>query len=621
MDDRYVMGVPTLLLPVAGLVLLWVSGLGAADLLAKRMRLDARAALAAPLAAAALVSASPLVLAGVSPYAVALAVLGLLGALTVARARVVARVARKAAWPALIAVLALAVSAAPSLRNGTWSATSYGNADPYVWVSQAKSLSDGPPALPRSAFPDRGPYELITKGHWATGLPVGLAAVSSLGGLDPAQAYEAFAAIISALLALGVFAAARGCLRWSSRLAALASGAVATNGLLLMSSYYGWQAQLLLTAFGTLAILTLPVCMDRKALARESALPALFIAAGVATYGWIFAPFVGVAGAVALACWLVRARSSVGRRRIVVRTGAVVGLALVLGLVPIVEATRSFAEARGRLDPAVLRVWANYDWAFPSDALGLIARAGVVKTPGTGWSICAIAVAVALLSAGVTRVRAFRNPRGYVLVAAAAAVLALLAALALTGASPYTSMKLMGYAAPLLTLLAVSAFAHRRPRGTRVSPLRILGRFASVLFALTTAVTVAYAVIWTRPATIVDGAVAAANRLPQNDGIRINYKDAWHQVWLVYFLRDRPLSVNWPSVYLTGFSAAAAAKHHSFTSPASYEIAPVHRGPAVWRSSGAGIYRLPVSAVARARPADVARRTAAGASQSTPDQK
>jgi hypothetical protein len=615
------MGAPTLLLPVAGLLLLWVAGLGAADLLATRMRLDARAALAAPLAAAALVCASPLVLVGVSPYAVALAVLGLLGALTVARARVVAQVARKAAWPALVAVLAVTLSAVPSMRNGTWSATSYGNGDPYIWVSQAKSLSDGAPAAPASSFPDRVPYELITKGHWATGLPVGLAAVSSLGGLDPADAYEAFAAIISSLLALGVFAAARGCLGWSSRLAALAAGAVATNGLLLMSSYYGWQAQLLLTAFGTLAIFTLPVCMDRKALAREKLLPALFIAAGVATYGWIFAPFVAIVGGVALACWLVGAHSSVGRRRIAARAGGVVGLTLVLGLVPIVEALRWYAEGRSSFDPAILGVWANYDWAFPSDALGLIARAGVLKTPGTGWSICAIAVAVALLSAGVTRVRAFRNPRGYVLVAAAATVLALLATLVLTGQSPYTSMKLMGYAAPLLTLLAVSGFAHRSPRSTGVSPVRILGRFAGVLFVLTTAVTIAYAVIWTRPATVVDGAVAAASRLPQNDGIRINYKDAWHQVWLVYFLRDRPLSVNWPSVYLTGFSAAAAAKHPSFTSPASYEIAPTRRGPAVWRGSGAGIYRLDASTVSRPQSAHVARQTAARTSQYRSDQK
>lgn len=589
------MGAPTLLLPVAGLALLWVSGLGAADLLATRMQPDARAALAAPLAAAVLVCSSPLVLIGVSPSVVALAVLGLLGALTVARARVVVRVTRKAGWPALVAAVALAVTAVPALRDGTWSASSYGNGDPYVWVSQARSLSDGPPASPASAFPDRVPYELITKGHWATGLPVGLAAVSALGGLDPAEAYEAFAVIISSLLVLGVFAVARGCLAWSSRLAAIAAGGVAANGLLLMSAYFGWQAQLLMTVFGTLAILTLPVCMDRKALARESLLPALFVAAGIATYGWVFAPFVGVAGAVALACWLVRARSSVGRRRIAVRAGAVAGLTIVLGLVPIIEAIRSYAEARGRFDPSILQSWAIYDWAFPSDALGLIARAGVEKTPGTGWSIWAIAVTVLLLGAGVARARAFRNPRGYVVVAATAAILALLAALAVTGASPYTSMKLMGYAAPLFTLLALSAFVPRKPRGTRVGRLRMLGSLAGVLFGFTTAATIAYAAIWTRPASEVESAVAAARRLAPNGGLRIAVEDTWRQVWLVYYLRDRRLSVRSPSVYLTGFSAAAYAKHRSFTSPASYAIGRARPGPAVWRGSGLEIYRLGVT--------------------------
>jgi hypothetical protein len=166
--------------------------------------------------------------------------------------------------------------------------------------------------------------------------------------------------------------------------------------------------------------------------------------------------------------------------------------------------------------------------------------------------------------------------------------------LAMTGASPYTSMKLMGYTAPMFTLLALSAFVQRKPRGTRVSRLRMLGPLAGILFAATTAATVAYAVIWTRPATVVEGAAAAAHRLPQSAGIRIEYNDAWNQVWLVYFLRDRRLSVRWPSVFLTGFSAAAAGEHRSFTSPASYAIARPRRGPAVWRGAGAEIYRLDV---------------------------
>src|SRR5205807_6852780 len=136
---------------------------------------------------------------------------------------------------------------------------------------------------------DRVAYDLLSRDHWPPGLPVGLAQVAALDGADPLDAYGAFSAIISALLAVGIFFAARGCLRWSGRLAAIAGVAVGANGYLLFASYYGWQAQLALTTFGTLTVLTLPLSLDRKALERERVLPAVFAAAGIATYGWTFA--------------------------------------------------------------------------------------------------------------------------------------------------------------------------------------------------------------------------------------------------------------------------------------------------------------------------------------------
>jgi hypothetical protein len=594
------MGAQTLLLPVAGVALLWVAGLGAAELLAPRMAPEARAALAAPVAAGVLVCASPLALAHVRPGILAAAVLVCLGAVTFVRRHSLAKVMRAAKWPLVIAAFALVINAAPALRNGNWVATSFGNADPYLWASQAKSLDARPPPAPAASFPDRVSYELMTKDHWPEGLPVALGAVADLGRLDPARAYEAFAAIISTLLALGVFVVARGSLMWSTRFSALAAMLIAANGLMLLSTYFGWQAQLLLTGFGTLGALTVPVCMDRRAASWEAALPALFLAAGIATYGWVFAPFLLVTGVVAFACWLQSPRSSIGRRQIVRRFGVVAGLTLILGLLPTIDALRRYLVARGRFDASVLHTWSNYDWAYPSDALGLIIRVGTQRSPGVGWTAFAIAVAAVLLSLGCLRMRSPRNPRGYALVAAAAVLLAALAGLAIRHASPYTSLKLMGYAAPLLTLLALATFVRRaspevRPDGS--AALRHVGgvlfsTLAAAAFVSTTVFTVGYALKWVRPATVVSGAVRAADRLPRSEAVRIDYGDAWRQSWLVYFLRDRRLAVKQPSVYLTGFSPADAAKHRTFTSPSSYVLAPTHRGRVVWRGSGGVLYRI-----------------------------
>jgi hypothetical protein len=169
--------------------------------------------------------------------------------------------------------------------------------------------------------------------------------------------------------------------------------------------------------------------------------------------------------------------------------------------------------------------------------------------------------------------------------------------LAVTHASPYVSLKLMAYSAPLLTLTAVSAFVPRRtphrPARPIVIPIVVLSLFsATLLFGFTTFVTVVGGLITVKPATSLSEVVAAAERLPQARAIRIDYADGWKQMWLVYYLRDRRLAVPRPSVTLTGFSAADAATHRSFTAPAAYAIAPDERGPAIWRGSGAAIYAL-----------------------------
>jgi hypothetical protein len=579
-----------LLLPLAGLAILFGAGLGVADLLGRRLPAQARAALAAPLSAAVLTSASPLAQLGLRPSQLALVVIGLLGLVTLARARRLEQTVRRAGAPLLVAVLALALSSAPAIRHQTSAVAGFGNGDPYYWVSQARALSHGPVSAPARLYPDRVAFDLISISHSPVALPVGLAQVAALGGKDPVDAYEAFGSLIFALLAVGVFFVARGCLHWRSRLATAAGVFVSANGYLLFASYNGWQAQLTLTAFGTLAVMTLPACFDRKALGRERLLPAIFMAASIATYGWLFAVFAGLGLAVALACTFTQIRSSVGRRRMVWTLGAVAGLGLILGFVPTVNAVRALSVSRGngQANAAELANWSTYSWAFPSDALGLIVREIDLKSPGTGWVVLALAVAIALFAVAATRIRTFRNPRGLALAAACTALLGGLLLLGLKGSSPYLSMKLMGYGAPLFTLFALSIFAGRRARPRRIT---VIAMAAVVLFCLTSLLSLSVGIVSATRATAFQSIVAATASLPRSSVIRIDYPDVWHQVWLIYFLRERRLAVPDPTIYLEDVEYNGA-KPVQFDAPASYAIGPTPQGTVLWSQNGMYLYAL-----------------------------
>src|SRR5262249_28243660 len=114
------MSAASLIAPFAALAVLGVAGLGAAELLAPRASSDAKAALA-PLAAAAVIFlTSPLVVVGVPPLAMCVAVLGALALVTVARHRHSIETARRAAVPALLACLAIGLYGGPAVAHGTW---------------------------------------------------------------------------------------------------------------------------------------------------------------------------------------------------------------------------------------------------------------------------------------------------------------------------------------------------------------------------------------------------------------------------------------------------------------------------------------------------------------------
>jgi hypothetical protein len=74
--------------------------------------------------------------------------------------------------------------------------------------------------------------------------------------------------------------------------------------------------------------------------------------------------------------------------------------------------------------------------------------------------------------------------------------------------------------------------------------------------------------------------------------IRIAVDDTWDQVWLVYFLRDRPVAVPSPSVAFVGYSAKDAAKARRFDARADFVIRELSPGPALWHDSKFGIYAI-----------------------------
>src|SRR5262249_42269599 len=152
------------------------------------------------------------------------------------------------------------------------------------------------------------------------------------------------------------------------------------------------------------------------------------------------------------------------------------------------------------------------------------------------------------------------------------------------GSNPYASLKLMAYSIPFLTLLALSPRRRTQPRSTHRPALgvAIIHVVACCLFAATTASAVYTGLKRTRPATEVRSAARAAAELPKHKVIELAVDDAWDQVWLAYYLRDRRIAIQAPSIVYTGYSASDAAHAQAFGTPADFAIRNAGIGTSVW---------------------------------------
>jgi hypothetical protein len=553
-------------LPIGLLAALALAGLGPATLVAARLRPEARAALAAPAGAALFACASPLLLIGIPVAWLALGCIavGGLSALLVRRESV--GVIKAAGVPALVAGMSLVALSAPWALQRSWEPATYGNADPYLWVSQARAYLDDPAPSPGSDFVDRQAYESVTERSWPTALPFGVATVAAASRTDPAESYSAFAVLLGGLLTLVAYVIARGLLEWTRRRAAVGALVSGLGAYLAFATWYGWQAQVGLTAFALASLALFRLALDRDGRTREAVGSGFFAAAALATYGSLFGAFlpafVAVIAGYAVVSKRLEPRPLV---RVVLVSSAA---AIVAGFVPAARALRSLGTLGNSLD---VEDWNRYAHGQVAEAMGLIPRSVDLGRPTLGWSIAAAVVACAVAVVLWNVIRGGRTQslgiRVDFLLGTSAYFVALLLVLRLPTFSPYVSMKIAGYGAVIVTMTAFAALTVPRPDHWAASRLAGYTRLAAiVLFVGAIAVTYLSSVTHLRGSRSYE---ALQNRLGTDGGgwIAVDVKDAWRQSWIVYYLRDRRVALREPSDYVTG-----AGNHAAKTRAASVVI-------------------------------------------------
>jgi hypothetical protein len=522
-----------LTVPLIGCVGLFVVGAGPASLLSRRFAPDVRAALILPIGAAFYVAASTIVVLG-APFRAVVALLVSLGAATaIARHRALRAVGSEALLPALVAAAALSISSIPAFASGTWDASTPGNADPYYWVSEARAFISEPAPTPAENFPDRAPYELVTEQQGTFGIAFGLGALALGARTDPVRIYSAFASLIGTILALVVYAMARAVGAWPRSRSALVAALISANGYLLFATFYGWQAQLLLTAFGLLALLSASTALGGMESGRDSELlAALAIAAGVCSYGATFTPFIGL-------LVLVFASHRIGvssqTSRLLMIAARISALTVIVAAVPI---ARSIARTSELIRHATSTL--PHDPGLPAEAVGLVPRLTEYSRGPIAWTIAATVVSTILLLTGAVAAARIGKATDVLVWTSTAAILGIVV-LASTSRQ-YVSMKFTGYTAPLLVLTMVTPNIRRRQRLVQFGrALTIV--VAALLFAATSTVVEYRAIRFNLHAAELSGLEAAGRSLSPDARVAISLRDAWSQAWAIYFLRNQPVSL------------------------------------------------------------------------------
>jgi hypothetical protein len=560
-----------LALPIAALLVLTVLGSGLAAVGARRFPFDAQAALAPLLGFALLSVGSTLVAAGLGVRTLLVVTLVAGSALVVWQRERVGPILRAGAAPLAVALLAIGLAGAPNLAQGNWTATSYvGNTDSYLWVSQARSFLDQPPPPPDSQFPDRVASERAANQHWAVALPVANAELAWVSHTDPVDVYGALAALLAALFPLSIFAVARGCLGWTSRLSMGVGLAAAANSSLLFASYFSWQQQLAASALAFAAIGLFRCGLEQGAPRAESAAAAFLAASSLTAYRMAFAPYLAASLAIVFLACLVRRRDL----RIVKAGVVFAGAFAVLAAPALIE----FGRGIGRFVENNVNTpfKESFPIGFPPEALGLVPR--IWGSPAL-WIVGAMVLSVPLLVLGAQQLGRRRPQRAdFLLSGLLLLVVGYVLALALPRVPNYVSFKLLSYGGGFLLLVIFAPLALLRRHAARVA----LAVCLVCLTAASAAVAVVRGTEGSRSAREFAGLASAAKQLPLNAVVSVEIQGAWDQSWAVYALRDHPLSVPKAEYIFTrvGLNRAASYYHQPRT---THVLRPNLRAPVLWQ--------------------------------------
>ena len=575
-------------LPIAALAVLALTGAGPAAFLGARMPADARAALALPLGAAIFACGSALLILHVPVKIAICVVLAVSLAIAVALRRHLAGLAGSAKIPLAVAGASLIIVSIPWIGMGSWEATTGGNGDPYYWVSQAKAYLDGPAPADASSHPDRVVYDRLSAEHWPVALPFGVAAVAWLSGDDPANSYSAFAVLLAVLLATTVYVVGRAVLEWSKRKAAAGALLVVVSAYMLFAVYFGWQAQTALTTFALASVACFRLSLDRSAARRDQVLTGLFAAAAIATYGTLFTAFIPLYVFV-LAGFAFRHRAAVSPPRAIARvlTGSVIATVL-FGLTSIITTVLSLSALAGNISDPVWRRWAR---GLVPAAIGLVPQANLLVRPWIAFTVAGTLVALAIVAilarSLANRSAGLLGRRFDFLLAGSAYFTTAMLVLLYPGFSPYWSLKVGGYGAPLLVLTTFAVLA--MPLSGNGAARRLVAYtriFAVALFVVASAAEIEG--IKSLHRSRLYAGLAARLATAPNARVELDVSDVWRQVWAAYYLREHTVFVPHPTVYLTRSGARQAPV--SGKEPA-YRIVVGKPPGALWTGGGIALVR------------------------------
>ena len=574
-----------LAVPFASLAYLTVVGAGIAVGLAPRFPPEAQAALSPVIGGALLAAASVLLPLGVPAVPLALPLAALGAAVTLTLWRPVRDALRAGSVPAVVAVAAIMLAAAPSLGRGDWRATSlYGSTDAYHWSSQARAYLHDPAALPVSEHPDRLTYERSRTQHWAVALPFGLAELAWITRSDAPDVYSALAVLVFCLLPLVTFVLARACLEWRPRLAGVAALVVAANSALLFAAHFSWQQQLAGSAFALAAAACLRIALEPAAPRRETLLAALLAAGALGSYRLGFAPYAGALLAVVVIAYAVSRRAGLCELRRLARAVSAFTVVLAALAAPSLAALGSGLPgfiASGGFSTTFKRTFPDGQIA---ESLGLVPSVWALQESWPialrlAWLTVGSLVAATLLVTGLRRLRSTCGARADFLAAGVALTIVGYCVLLLPSFASYLSFKVLSYGAPFLVLLALSALASARalPTAARVAvgALVVASAMAATIAASSSA----------RTAGELEALGVAASRVPPGAVVSVALDDPWEQAWALYYLRNERLSVERPSFLLTAQGSSLAASEYRHR-PVSFVLARSSAGRVVWRRAG-----------------------------------